>query len=194
MSLGGYNLVKTRQGKGVCISLATAYNGVFFETYNLELNLRPIMTISRHNIPPFIPLKRLEEESDFQTDLTVFLDTLSRHLNAYVGRKEQLRLVKVPVLVLFRNWHYVQQIIIPQWTLNPSASLQELHPSVEVMESNALCSILVLMFTIPRVKMTVLCTLDYSDHTSCFPKRVSLESEGRNGMKVVKMNWMVNIK
>lgn len=68
--------------------------------------------------------------------------------------------------------------------LNPSASSQVLHHSVEVMESNALCSILVLMFTIPRVKMTVLCTLDYSDHTSCFPKRVSLEAEGRNGFKL----------
>lgn len=113
MSLGGYNLVKTHQGKGVYISLATAYNGVFFETYNLELNLRPIIKISRHNIPPFIPLKRLEEESNFQTDLMVFLDTLSQHLNAYVGRKEQLRLVKVPVLVLFFNWHYVQHIISP---------------------------------------------------------------------------------
>lgn len=103
MSLGGYNLVKTRQGKGVCISLATAYNGVFFETYNLELNLRPIIKIGRHNIPPFIPLKRLEEDSNFQTDLMVFLDTLSQHLNAYVGRKEQLRLIKVPGLVLFCN-------------------------------------------------------------------------------------------
>lgn len=67
------------------------------------------MKISRHDIPPFIPLKRLEEESHFQTDLRVFLDTLSQHLNAYVGRKEQLRLVKVPVLDLFINCHYVQR-------------------------------------------------------------------------------------
>lgn len=107
LSLGGYNLVKTRQGKGVCISLATAYNDVFMETYNLELNLKPKMTIGRHDIPPFIPLKRLEEESNFQTDLRSFLDTLGQHLNAYVGRKEQLRLVKVPVLVLYSNWHFV---------------------------------------------------------------------------------------
>lgn len=64
--------------------------------------------------------------------------------------------------------------------LNPSSFLQVLHQSVEVMESNALCSILVLMFTIPGVKINVLCTLDYTDHTSCFPKRVNVESEGRN--------------
>lgn len=68
--------------------------------------------------------------------------------------------------------------------LNPSTSLQVLHHSVEVMESNALCSMLVLLFTIPRVKKTILCMLDYSDHTSCFPKRVSLESEGRNTFKL----------
>lgn len=59
------------------------------------------MSIIRHDIPPFIPLKRLEEESNLQEDLSFFLDTLSQHLNAYVGRKEQLRLVKVPVLVFF---------------------------------------------------------------------------------------------
>lgn len=97
LSLGGYNLEKTRQGKGVCISLATAYNDVFMETYHLEINLKPKITIVRHDIPPFIPLKRLEEEGNFQTDLRSFLDTLSQHLNAYVGRKEQLRLVKVPL-------------------------------------------------------------------------------------------------
>lgn len=112
MLLGGYNLVKTRQGKGVCICLATAYNGVFLESYNLELNLKPKVMISRHDIPPFIPLKRLEEESNIQTNLRSFLDTLSQHLNAYVGRKEQLRLVKVPVLVSFCNLYYVQQILI----------------------------------------------------------------------------------
>lgn len=101
MSLGGYQLVKTRQGKGVCISLATAYNDVIMETYNLELNLKPKMTIGRHDIPAFIPLKKLEEESNIQTDLRSFLDTLSQHLNAYVGRKEQLRLVKVSLSFVY---------------------------------------------------------------------------------------------
>lgn len=112
LSIGGYNLVKTRQGKGVCISLATAYNDVFMETYNLELNLKSKLTIGRHDIPPFIPLKKLEGENNLQTDLRSFLDTLSQHLNAYVGRKEQLRLVKVSVLVLFSSWHFVLHITI----------------------------------------------------------------------------------
>lgn len=62
----------------------------------------------------------------------------------------------------------------------PPACLQELHKSVEVMESNILCSILVLMFTVPGAKTAVLCTLDYADRTRCLPTRVHLESEGED--------------
>lgn len=93
--------MKSRQGKGVCVSLATAYKGVFLETYNLEIDLKPTLRISRHNIPPFIPLNSLAECSNLQTDMRTFLDTLSQHLNAYVGRKQQLKLVKVPVFTFF---------------------------------------------------------------------------------------------
>lgn len=98
MSQGGYNVTKTRQGKGVCVSLATAYDGVFLESYNLEVDLKPKLRISRHNVPPFIPLNSLAEQSDMQKDLRAFLDTLSQHLNAFAGRKQQLKLVKVPRL------------------------------------------------------------------------------------------------
>lgn len=148
--IGGYNVTKTRQGKGICVSLATSYEGVFLETYNLEIDLKPTMRISRHNIPPYIPLNSLAEQSNLQTDLRTFLDTLSQHLNAFAGRKQQLKLVK------------------------------ELHKSVDVMESNVLCSILVLMFTVPRDKTAVLCTLDYTDHTRCLPTRVHFESEEKS--------------
>ncbi|KAG8013156.1 Centromere protein O, partial [Nibea albiflora] len=145
--IGGYNATKTRQGKGLCLSLPTAYDGVFLETYNLEIDVKPALRIARHNIPPFIPLSSLVEQSSMQTDIRTFLDTLSQHLNAFSGRKQQLKLVK------------------------------ELHKSVEVMESNALCSILVLMFTVPKEKTAVLCTLDYTDHTRCLPTRVQFDSE-----------------
>jgi len=47
------------------------------------------------------------------------------------------------------------------------------------MESNVLCSILVLMFTVPKEQTAVLCTLDYTDHTRCLPTRVHFECEGR---------------
>ncbi|KAM3871174.1 centromere protein O [Diretmus argenteus] len=145
----GYSVVKTRQQKGVCISLPTAYDGVYLDTYNLEIDLAPTLRISRHNIPPFIPLNSLAEQSNMQTDIRAFLDTLSQHLHAFAGRKQQLKLVK------------------------------ELHKSAEVMESNVLCSILVLMLTTPLENTAVLCTLDYSDRTRCLPTRVIIESEDK---------------
>uniref|UniRef100_A0A3Q4GYJ3 Centromere protein O n=1 Tax=Neolamprologus brichardi TaxID=32507 RepID=A0A3Q4GYJ3_NEOBR len=147
--IGGYDIIKTRKGKGACVSIATAYENVFLDTFNLEIDLKPTVKISRHNIPPFIPLNNLAEQNNMQTDLRVFLDTLSQHLNAFVGRKQQLKLVK------------------------------EKHKSIEVMESNVLCSLLVLLLTVPREKTAVLCTLDYTDHTRCLPTRVHLESEDK---------------
>uniref|UniRef100_A0A3Q2W2K4 Centromere protein O n=1 Tax=Haplochromis burtoni TaxID=8153 RepID=A0A3Q2W2K4_HAPBU len=92
----GYDIIKTRKGKGACVSIATAYEDVFLDTFNLEIDLKPTVKISRHNIPPFIPLNNLAEQNNMQTDLRVFLDTLSKHLNAFAGRKQQLKLVKVP--------------------------------------------------------------------------------------------------
>ncbi|XP_054469951.1 centromere protein O [Anoplopoma fimbria] len=147
--IGGYNVIKTHQGKGVCVSMATAYEGVCLETYNLEINLKPTVRISRHNVPPFIPLNDLTERSNMQTDLRTLLDPLSQHLNAFAGRRQQLKLLK------------------------------ELHKSVEVMESNVLCSLLVLMFTVPREKTAVLCSLDYTDRTRCLPTRVHFECDDK---------------
>lgn len=57
--------------------------------------------------------------------------------------------------------------------------LQEQFKSVEVMESNTLCTLLVLMFTASTKRTPVLCTLDYSDHTKSLPTRVLFECEGR---------------
>ena len=93
---GGYDVLQTRKGKGVCVSLATAYEGVYLETYNLEIDLGSDLRIYRHNIPPFIPLERLVTQGNMQTDIRDFLDTLSQYLNAYAGRKQQLHLTKVP--------------------------------------------------------------------------------------------------
>lgn len=99
---GGYNIRKTLHGRGVCVSLATGYKGTLFESYNLELDLKPTLRISRHDIPPFIPLNSLTEGNNLQTDMKGFLDNLSQHLNAYVGRRQQLKLVKVPLFLFAR--------------------------------------------------------------------------------------------
>ncbi|XP_013881762.1 centromere protein O [Austrofundulus limnaeus] len=145
--IGGYDIINTRRGRGVCVSLATAYEGVYLDTYNLEIDLKPRVRVSRHSVPPFIPLNALIEHSDLQVDLRGFLDSLSRHLNAFVGRRQQRRLVK------------------------------EQQKSVEVMDSNVLCSVLVLMFSLPTKGSAMLCTLEYADHTRCLPTQVHFHCE-----------------
>ncbi|XP_018586658.2 centromere protein O isoform X1 [Scleropages formosus] len=146
--IGGYDITETRRGKGVCFSIATAFEDRTLETYNVEMDLARTMRICRHNIPPFIPLERLAQEN-FQSDIMAFLDSLSMHLNAYVGRRQQVRLI------------------------------QELfHGSVKVLESNALCSILVLRCRqVGEKKAAALCTLEYGDPTRCLPTRVTIDSE-----------------
>ncbi|KAK5858014.1 hypothetical protein PBY51_011215 [Eleginops maclovinus] len=144
-TIGGYDIMKTLRGKGVCVTVATAYEGVYLERFSLEFDVKPAVRLVRHDVPPFIPLTLLIEQSCIQTDLRTLLDPLSRHLNAYTGRKQQLQLVK------------------------------QLHDSVEVMESNVLCSLLVLLFKLPAENTAFLCSLDYSDACRSLPTRVSFQ-------------------
>lgn len=83
------------------MTLSTAYEGVYLETYNIELDVRPTLKISRHNVPPFIPLGELCEPAGRQKDLRGFLDPLMTRLNAFAGRRQQLRLVKVTFSFFF---------------------------------------------------------------------------------------------
>lgn len=80
------------------MSLPTGYRGALFESYSVEMDVKPTLRIGRHNIPPFVPLNSLAERSDLRSDVRSFLDALSQHLNAYVGRRQQLKLVKVTLL------------------------------------------------------------------------------------------------
>ncbi|XP_057715920.1 centromere protein O [Corythoichthys intestinalis] len=145
--IGGYDIIETQSRDCVCVTLTTAYNGVYLDTYNLELKVKPTLKIIRHNVPPFIALSDLARQADIRDDLRGFLDELSMHLNAFVGRRQQLSLVK------------------------------ELHPWAVVMESNMLCSLLVLMLRIPGKKAELLCTLKYMDHTRCLPTEVHFDCE-----------------
>ncbi|KAJ0063231.1 hypothetical protein NL108_015030 [Boleophthalmus pectinirostris] len=145
--MGGYDAIKTNQDKSLCFSLATAYQGAILDTYNIEISVSQPLRIIRHNIPPFIPVKALAEETNVQKNIRGFLDTLSLHLNAFAARKQQVKLVK------------------------------ERHPSVEVLETNALCSLLVLMLTEPQTNTALLCSLEYLDHTRSLPTRVSVQCE-----------------
>ncbi|XP_066524788.1 centromere protein O [Hoplias malabaricus] len=145
--IGGYDLVESTQGKGVCVSFHTAYEGVYLETYNVEMDLTRTVQISRHNIPPCIPLERLAKEN-LQTDFKAFLETLSLHLSALAGRKQQILLIK------------------------------ELIGTVEVIERNQLCNFLTLKCKSQDERNTaVLCTLEYGDLTQCLPSHVTIESK-----------------
>ncbi|XP_066561186.1 centromere protein O [Amia ocellicauda] len=148
--LGGYDMKETRSGRGVCFSLATAYEGLFLETYNLEIDLTRPLRIFRHNIPPFIPLEQLAQRS-LQTDVLCFLGALSQHLNAYAGRSHQAKHIQ-----------------------------ERLGDTVVVMERNGLCNLLTVMVTEKAEKeVAVLITLEYSDLTRFLPSQVTIDSEDK---------------
>lgn len=91
-------MVESKQGKSVCVSFHTAFEGVCLETYYMEVDLTRKVQISRHNIPPCIPLEKLAKEN-LQTDFKGFLQTLSLHLNALAGRKQQISLIEVQKII-----------------------------------------------------------------------------------------------
>ncbi|KAL3049746.1 hypothetical protein OYC64_009074 [Pagothenia borchgrevinki] len=146
-TIGGYDFTKTRRGKGLCVSIATAFEGVYLETFTLEFDVKPALRLVRHDVPPFIPLTLLIEQSRIQTDIRTLLDPLSRQLNGFTARKRQLQLLK------------------------------RLHETVKVMESNLLCSLIILMFELPVEKKVVLCSLHYCDTSRSLPTRVSFQCD-----------------
>ncbi|XP_064191283.1 centromere protein O isoform X1 [Anguilla rostrata] len=149
--IGGYDVTETGRGKGVYISIATAFEGLYLETYNLELDLGHVVQICRHNIPPFIPLEKLAQVH-LQTDLMDFLSALSDHLNAFAGRRQQVCLI--------------QEVLLG---------------SVEVMESNVLFNTIVLMCKDAGENgRAILCTLEYSDLSRYLPTKVTIESEDKD--------------
>ncbi|KAK1899550.1 Centromere protein O [Dissostichus eleginoides] len=102
-TIGGYDFTKTRQGKGLCVSIATAFEGVYLETFSLEFDVKPALRLVRHDVPPFIPLTLLIEQSRIQTDIWTLLDPLSRQLKAFTARKRQLQLLKVSHLKVLKR-------------------------------------------------------------------------------------------
>ncbi|KAK1906902.1 Centromere protein O [Dissostichus eleginoides] len=60
------------------------------------------MRLVRHNVPPFIPLTLLIEQSRIQTDIWTLLDPLSCQLKAFTARKRQLQLLKIRLFLILR--------------------------------------------------------------------------------------------
>ncbi|XP_028817988.1 centromere protein O [Denticeps clupeoides] len=87
-------------------------------------------------------------QQNLQTNLPAFLHSLSLHLNALTSRQQQIVLVKDQI------------------------------KSVDVLESNQLCSVLVLLCRGPKQQdPETLVTLLYRDLTSELPTQVTVESE-----------------
>ncbi|KAM4695353.1 centromere protein O [Discoglossus pictus] len=74
--------------KGVCVSISTAFEGTYLDTYHVELVMQPSPRIVRHSVPAFIPLEQIAK-THLHTDLKRFLFVLFEHLNSYAGRKYQ---------------------------------------------------------------------------------------------------------
>uniref|UniRef100_A0A8C3TWU0 Centromere protein O n=1 Tax=Catharus ustulatus TaxID=91951 RepID=A0A8C3TWU0_CATUS len=107
---------------GISLSLHTSFEGSLLDSFHLELQERGDsgrFWLCRHSVPPFIPLERLAREL-LPRNPRQFLGILCRHLNTFVGRREQLR------------------------------KLQEEFPdSVQVLSQNSLCNFLSFRYRIP---------------------------------------------
>ncbi|KAA0711584.1 hypothetical protein E1301_Tti006127 [Triplophysa tibetana] len=91
--IGGYDVVECKEGRSVCVCFHTAFEGVYLDTYNMELDMTQTVQIARHNIPPSIPLERFAKQN-LQKDFKAFLETLSQNLNALAARRQQISLIK----------------------------------------------------------------------------------------------------
>ncbi|XP_056418977.1 centromere protein O isoform X2 [Hyla sarda] len=74
---------------GICFCLSTAFEGQYLDSYYIQVHNLVKPLISRHSIPPFIPLGEITK-SHLQSDMKKFLAVLSDHLNAFAGRKFQV--------------------------------------------------------------------------------------------------------
>ncbi|XP_072371601.1 centromere protein O [Scyliorhinus torazame] len=70
-----------------CIS--TAYEGIYLDSYYLDIQMQHPRKIISHNIPAFIPLEQTAH-THLQQDLLRFMDVLRDALNAYASRRYQV--------------------------------------------------------------------------------------------------------
>ncbi|XP_043551150.1 centromere protein O isoform X1 [Chiloscyllium plagiosum] len=97
--LDAYNLagvsVKVREPSSTfsfCIS--TAHEGIYLDSYYLDIHTKHPCKIIQHNIPAFIPLEQTARKY-LQNDLGQFMDVLRDALNAYASRRYQVEQLQV---------------------------------------------------------------------------------------------------
>ncbi|NWR64730.1 CENPO protein, partial [Bucorvus abyssinicus] len=133
--------------RGVCFCLSTAYEGIYLDSYYLDLLTKPEVRIHRHSVPIFIPLEHIAKQY-LQTDIRRFLAVLSDHLNAYTGRRYQAEQLQE---------HFSDQI---EGTL----------------QSNSLCNLLVFKYNVSSKSNTFPFSvrLLYSDLCCSLPTEVTV--------------------
>ncbi|XP_069830085.1 centromere protein O [Dendropsophus ebraccatus] len=72
----------------ICFCLSTAFEGHYLDSYYIEVDNSQRPRITRHSIPPFIPLGEITK-LHLQSDMKRFLSLLFDHLNGLAGRKFQ---------------------------------------------------------------------------------------------------------
>lgn len=147
--IGGYDVVESKEGRSVCVCFHTAFEGVYLDTYNMELDLTRTVQISRHNIPPSIPLERFAKQN-LQKDFKAFLQTLSQNLNALAARRQQISLIKELV-----------------------GSVEVMESNLLCNTLVLMCK------AQGETSMVVLCTLEYRDLAHYLPTHVCIESEDK---------------
>ncbi|XP_043918326.1 centromere protein O [Protopterus annectens] len=136
--------------RGVCISISTAFQGIYLEYYYLNVALRQPPVIMNHNIPVFIPLKELEKQH-LASNLKQFLSILSQHLNAYACRRYQAEQLQS---------RFGARLFGP-------------------LEKNSLCNLLILNYNtkVEESHVQIKTQLIYSDITRWLPTDVKINVE-----------------
>ncbi|XP_048449351.1 centromere protein O [Rhincodon typus] len=88
-NLAGVSVKVTEPSSTFVFCISTAYEGIYLDSYYLDIQTKQPRKIIRHNIPAFIPLEQTARKY-LQNDLRQFMDVLRDALNAYASRRYQV--------------------------------------------------------------------------------------------------------
>ncbi|KAL1209004.1 hypothetical protein V5N11_034495 [Cardamine amara subsp. amara] len=92
----GNKVICCLEGARIGIQYETSFAGETYEVYHCVLESKSFlekMTVLEHTIPFFLPLRDLENDL-LSSNAKKFIDNVGHLLQAYVDRKEQVRLIK----------------------------------------------------------------------------------------------------
>ncbi|XP_060687165.1 centromere protein O isoform X2 [Hemiscyllium ocellatum] len=93
-SLAGVSVKVREPSSTFSFCISTAYEGIYLDSYYLDIHTKHPRKIIQHNIPAFIPLEQTARMY-LQNDLGQFVDVLRDALNAYASRRYQVEQLQV---------------------------------------------------------------------------------------------------